>query len=47
MNTTAVKDEVEFIQKDADSDNKNGKRLNAVCEKQCHHCGKKDGHWIN
>ena len=45
-NMTTMQDKVEFVQKDAESNNKNGKRMNAAGEEQCHHCGKKDGHWI-
>ena len=41
---TTMQDEVEFAQKDAESDNKSGKRVNAVGKEQWHHCRKKDGH---
>ena len=44
---TTIQEEVELLQKDAYSDGKNGKRVNADGKEQCHHCGKKDGHWIN
>ena len=45
-NNTTVQDEVEFVQKYAEIDDKNGKRVNAAGEEKCHHYGKRDGHWI-
>ena len=45
--TTTVKDEVVFVQREADSDKKNGKRVKAERAEQCQHCRKKDGHCIN
>ena len=35
-NTTTVQEEVAFLQNEADSDAKNGKRVNAAGEEQCH-----------
>ena len=39
--------EVAFLQEGAYSGNKNGKRVNAAGEEQCHHCSKKDGNLID
>ena len=41
-----MQDEVAFVQKDLDSEGKNGKRVNAVGKEQCHHFRNNDGHWI-
>ena len=45
-NTATLREKVSFVQKYSDRDGKNGKRVNEVGEEQCHHCKKKDGHWI-
>ena len=46
-NTTTMQDEVVFIQKDADSNDKKGKRVNVAGKEQCYHSGNSYGHWIN
>ena len=42
-----MQDEVAFLQKDADSNDKNDKIVNPSGKEQCHHYRKKDGHCIN
>ena len=47
MNTTTVKYEVVFVQKDAYIGDKHSKRVNAGGEEHCHHCWNKYGQWID
>ena len=46
-NTTTVQYKVEFVQKYANRDDKNGKRVNTEGKEECHHCWNKCGHWID
>ena len=44
---TTIQEEVEFVQKYTDRDDKNGKRVNEAGQEQCQHCGNKDGPCID
>ena len=36
-----------FLKKNTDGNHKNGKIVSKAGEEQCHHCRKKNGHWID
>ena len=42
-----MQDEVAFVKKYADSDDKNGHIVNAVGEEKYHHCENKNRYWID